>query len=511
MSSNTAASFNKYLAEIDSAIRRGNSTEHTHRPSLKTLLQELNSAIHAVNEPKREKCGAPDYAILTKQTENPFTIGHVEAKDVGISLDEVELSEQLVRYRKNLTNLILTNYLEFRWYVDGKLRMNAKLGFKSKNERIKLDERGSILVEEMIENFLSRTPNLIKTPEDLANRMARNTRMIKDIIIETYNLEEESKLLSDVRDAFSSILIPEYKEPEKLSEFANMYAQTLAYGLFAARCNHEKDKTFTRQEAAAEIPMSNPFLRMFFEVVTGVELEDEPYVGFVNDLVQLYSQVDIDIILRNFGEQGKKKDPIFHFYETFSEKYDPGEKTRRGVYYTPLPVVSYIVKSVESILKSNFDISEGLADSTEIEYNPSELSLGMKDTGTTIPKVLILDPACGTGTFLYEVVEQIRNSFMKQHNAGLWNGFVRNQLLPRLFGFEIMMAPHSIAHLKIGLQLSAKDLKKQNRKDWEFNFSKRDRIGIYLTNTLDEANKEVKRLYGAFRAISEEAEEYQNI
>jgi len=205
-----------------------------------------------------------------------------------------------------------------------------------------------------------------------------------------------------------------------------------------------------------------------------------------------------------------------HFYETFLAAYDPKTRERRGVYYTPEPVVQYIVKSVHHILKTRFGLEGGLAhtsDTAAYDYETIKLDENGKPDRSKLPeghreekpKVLILDPACGTGTFLYAVTYFIRAEYMKQCNAGLWSAYVRDHLLPRLFGFELLMAPYAMAHFKLGMLLAGYDLPKEQQKQWQYDFEADERLGIYLTNTLDEAPSEWQKLFGAYRILSEEA------
>jgi predicted helicase len=266
-------------------------------------------------------------------------------------------------------------------------------------------------------------------------------------------------MLRYLRKAFAEILIPDLEEPEKVGEFADMFAQTLAYGLFAARCNHRGPGRFQRLGAAAEIPKTNPFLRQLFEIITGNALDEEPFAGFVDDLVQILAHSDIAAILADFGKRTRREDPIVHFYETFLAAYDPKMREMRGVYYTPEPVVSYIVRSVDYLLKTRFNCPGGLADRSMIEYErDADDGKVIKKVKDKAPRVLVLDPACGTGTFLYTVVDHIREEFIKSGNAGMWSGFVKEHLLPRLFGFELLMAPYAVAHFKLGMQLAGQDL-----------------------------------------------------
>jgi len=501
-----------YLAKIDREFKTGKATEHTHRPALKDLIESLDSRVSATNEPKRVECGAPDF-ILRR---DGLSIGYVETKDLGKSLDEAEDSDQLQRYKKSLPNLILTDYLEFRWFVDGQLRDNARLGRMGKENRILPDKKGIDETAQLLKLFLESRPEPITTPRDLSERAAKLAHIIRDTIVEAFEKDRASQDLRELRDAFAEVLIPDLNQPEKVAEFADMYAQTIVYGLFAARVNHKGPGPFQRLGAAREIPRTNPFLKKLFETITGSSLDEEPYVDFVDDLVQILANTDMEKVLENFGKRTRQEDPIVHFYETFLAAYDPKTRERRGVYYTPEPVVQYIVKSVDHILKTRFGLEGGLAHTADIvEYDREEAFLdeqGRPDRSKLLktvqeerPKVLILDPACGTGTFLYAVMDFIRAEFMKRGDAGLWSAYVRDHLLPRLFGFELLMAPYAVAHFKLGMLLAGHDLPKEQQKQWQYDFEGDERLGIYLTNTLDEAPSEWQKLFGAYRILSEEA------
>ncbi|HXL36854.1 MAG TPA: type ISP restriction/modification enzyme, partial [Ktedonobacteraceae bacterium] len=212
---------------------------------------------------------------------------------------------------------------------------------------------------------------------------------------------------------------------------------------------------------------------------------------------------DMDAVLADFGKHTRREDPIVHFYETFLTQYDPKLRELRGVYYTPEPVVSYIVRSVDYLLREYFDCSDGLADTSTVTYTYID-DEGKKRTVRS-PRVLLLDPACGTGTFSYAIIDLIRETYRKTGNAGMWSGYVREHLLPRLFGFELLMAPYAVAHLKLGMQLAALDLPKEERSNWTYDFASDERLGVYLTNTLEQAFSRSKLLLGGF--ISDEANE----
>jgi len=487
--------FSAYRSELERELGTGFATEHSYRGALAELIEGLGDS-KATNEPKRSACGAPDYTIWKQTGHGPMTIGYIEAKDIGVQLGIEERSDQMGRYLPALDNLILTDYLEFRWYVGGKRERTAVLATLVGDDLV-LAKGGQKAVEELLRDFLAKKPVEIKSPPELARRMARLTHLIRDVIVKAFGDDAETKTTRDLRDAFAEVLIPEISVPE----FADMFAQTIAYGLFAARANHTGTDPFRRQDAATEIPKTNPFLRRLFATITGPDLDDEPFAGLVDDLAQLLAHTDMQSVLADFGTRTKQEDPVVHFYETFLAAFDPVLREARGVYYTPEPVVSYIVRSVNHLLKERFGCKDGLSDRATVTYK--RYNDQHKEETATSPRVMILDPACGTGTFLYAVIDHIREQFRANNDAGRWSAYVHDQLLPRLLGFELLMAPYAVAHLKLGLQLAGRDLPDDERADWAYDFSGGERLGVYLTNTLEQALKRSDVLLGAY--ISEEA------
>jgi len=475
--------FADYLREIRKNLDKGDSTEHTHRPALETLLEGCGKDIDATNEPRRIACGAPDFNISRKGV----PLGHVETKDVGINLDEMERGkgpngDQFKRY-STLPNWILTDYLEFRWYAAGEKRLVVRVADLDGKGKLKPASDGEARLTEFLTAFCAQPALTVGTARELANRMAGMTRMIRDLILAALQQEEEkaeqvksgvvlesmpgygsqTNWLHEWLHAFRDTLIPDLNE----HQFADMFAQTLAYGLFAARV-HEPNRPFSRESAAVNLPRTNPFLRELFEQIAGVRMPDT-IAWAVDDMVELLKHADMAEILRDFGKCMSREDPVVHFYETFLAAYDPAMREIRGVFYTPEPAVSYIVRSLDWLLKTRLGRPKGLAD---------------EDT-------LILDTATGTATFLYFVIEHIHQNFRKQ--LGAWDGYVSRHLLPRIFGFELLMAPYAIAHLKLSMLLEQSG----------YTFGSDQRLGIYLTNTLEEAAKKSEMLLGQF--VSREA------
>ena len=452
--------FRDYLKQIQSGFITGQATEHSYRPALKTLLESLKSGIEAINEPRRIACGAPDFIVSRKGV----PLGYIETKDIGISLDEVEKSEQILRYRNSLPNLILTDYLSFRRYGDGTLRQEIRIGKTEKGKIHHLPDNFPAL-SDLLSLFLESMSPPVLSSENLAVRMAGKAQLIRDIIGLTFENESPEGTLHGQLESFRKVLLHDLTPVQ----FADMYAQTICYGLFAARCNAPVEEVFTRQQAAYDLPKTNPFLRKLFGHLAGPDLDDR-IAWIVDDLALLLNRTDIQAILKDFGKGEGKEDPVVHFYETFLSHYDPKMRELRGVYYTPEPVVSYIVQSVDKILKNTFRLEKGLADSSKTEIRQGKQKIETH-------RVHILDPATGTGTFLYEVIRQIFETF--KGNEGLWPGYVSEHLLPRIHGFELLMAPYAIAHLKLGLEL----------KRLGYDFRSEERLRVYLTNTLEDPHQ----------------------
>lgn len=457
-----------YLSQIKKNIAHGDATEHTHRPALKALLEASEVGITATNEPKRKtECGAPDISVTRKQ----IPLGYVETKDVGTNLLEMQRGkgangEQFIRYRDGLPNWILTDYVQFQWWVAGEKRLTATVAALDDKGKLQPTVNGEAELARLLDAFLTQSALTISTPQDLATRMAGMARNIHALILRTFAHGDlkEKRWLTDWLEAFKTTLVPDLDE----KKFADMFAQTLTYGLFAARMHAPGDRPFVREMAAHTLPKTNPFLRKLFEEFAGVSMP-ETFSWAVDDLSQLLRHADIGKALKDFASATAKRDPVVHFYETFLAAYDRKLRKARGVYYTPEPVVEYIVHSVDSILREHFGRKDGLGDG----------------------KTLILDPAVGTATFPFFIIQEIHRRMNRQRGA--WNEYVADQLLNRLFGFELLVAPYAVAHLKLGIEL----------QNTGYEFQSDQRLGVYLTNTLEEAAKRAENLFATW--ISDEA------
>jgi predicted helicase len=463
-------------------------------------LESLVPEIRATNEPKRQSCGAPDY-ILTKKD---IPVGFIEAKDVGDKdLEGKKKSvnkEQFDRYKASLDNLIFTDYIDFHLYNDGE--------FITKIAIAEITEKGIIALpqnfarfENLIKDFCVHIGQNIKSSKKLAEMMAGKARLLSDIIGKALTSDEthnEDSTLKDQMLAFRQILIHDITP----KSFADVYAQTIAYGMFAARLHDPTLDTFSRQEAAELIPKSNPFLRKLFGYIAGPDIDDR-IKWVVDSLTDIFLACNVEEILKNYGKSTKMEDPIIHFYETFLSEYDPKLRKSRGVWYTPQPVVNFIVRAVDDILKTEFDLPQGLADTskTKIKVNTQTAdkrsATGYKQLEQEVHKVQILDPATGTGTFLAEVVKHIHKKFQGQQ--GIWSNYVETHLLPRLNGFELLMASYAMAHLKLDLLLTETGFKPKSNQ----------RFRVYLTNSLEEHHQDTGTLFANW--LSTEANEANHI
>ena len=351
-----ASAIADYLREVERALKAGNATEHTHRPALKTLIEALRPKITATNEPSRIECGSPDYIV----TQKGVPLGYVEAKDVGVDLDRTEESEQLKRYRASLRNLILTDYLEFRLYRNGEPVQTVRLA-RWRNGVLRREPNAEVQLTAFFQAFFDAEVPSIDSPRELAERMARMARLLHDLIRQAFAKEDRPATFTRSIAAFQQVLIADLS----VDQFADMYAQTIAYGLFAARCNHIAPG-FTREQAGRDLPKTNPFLRRLFNTIAGADLDDR-IAWAVDDLAALLAKADIAAILADFGHATGRVDPVVHFYETFLTAYNPKLRELRGVYYTPEPVVDYIVRSVDALLKRDFKLTDGLADASRVK------------------------------------------------------------------------------------------------------------------------------------------------
>ena len=356
--------------------------------------------------------------------------------------------------------------------------------------------------------FTLRPREVIRTSKELAIRLADLATLIRARVNQLLAIESEKGPLRKLLKAFQEALIHDLDE----DGFADMYAQTIAYGLLTARVSRPAGLI---ADNIHDLPNTNPFLKEQLEAFLTVGGRrgkiDFDELG-VNEVVELLRNANMEAVLKDFGDRNPQEDPVIHFYELFLKEYDSEKRMKRGVFYTPRPVVSFIVRSVDEILRTEFGLENGLADTTtwsEMAKRKGGLHIP-EDVKPDEPFVQILDPATGTGTFLVEVIDVIHRTMIEKWNRDgksdaevydLWNEYVPRHLLPRLHGFELMMAPYSIAHMKIGLKL----------RETHYSFLSSERARIYLTNTLEESRDFSGYFEQMAPALAHEAQEANKI
>ncbi|EAI7226444.1 type ISP restriction/modification enzyme [Campylobacter jejuni] len=445
-----------------------NDKEHTHRTALQNLLQAIKdnqdkqNKISIKQEPNNDKegRGAPDFLI----TKDFLTLGYIENKRVNANLDNIITSDQILKYTKLSPNIILTDYLRF-----------VLLSLNEKNEIIickevkicSLDEIKSIIknqslletktkeLNELFAIFFSKIPNPINSALDFANHLSLRTRILKDELL----LSIENEALISLFNTFKETL---YKELS-YEEFCDSFAQTLTYSLFLAKLNNDTAKEIDLNNAKKFIPKSFPLIRSMSGFLDDSFENLESIKWLLEEIINIINHIDIASIIKELNKTGEKdlfnrptilsthKDPYLHFYETFLASYDPKLREVRGVYYTPAPVVIFIINAIDEVLKQDFNHKKGLSEALD-------------------KNITLLDFATGTGTFLLEAFRKALEPISK--NSVNYNP---KALIDKFCGFEFLIAPYTIAHLKLS----------QSFKE-EFNSPLNDNesLKIALTNTL---------------------------
>lgn len=484
----------QYLDKINTLYKTGNAREHSYRGDLQNLIMAILPDILVTNEPARVDCGAPDYVLTRKDV----PIGYIEAKDIGVDLGSKTLKEQFDRYKSGLTNLIFTDYMDFHFYKEGEFITKIAIAKAENGSIVPIPENFETFTN-LIKNFSLTVSQTIKSPTKLAQMMAGKAKLMADVIEKSLHQDDVDQKRTQIKSqmlSFQQMLIHDIDN----KAFADIYAQTIAYGMFAARYHDPTLIDFSREEASRLIPKSNPFLRKLFQDIAGYDL-DNRLVWIVDELVSIFLASDVADIMKNFGKSTKQEDPVVHFYETFLGEYNPALRKARGVWYTPQPVVNFIVRAVDDILKTEFDLPQGLADTSKISPPTPKGGATTKTppsgAGGLIHKVQILDPATGTGTFLAEVVKHIHKRFEGQQ--GIWSKYVANDLIPRLNGFELLMASYAMAHLKMDMLLTETGYKPTDDQ----------RFKIFLTNSLEEAHQDSGTLFSSW--LSDESNQANEI
>ncbi|MDI9409118.1 MAG: N-6 DNA methylase [Candidatus Pacebacteria bacterium] len=470
----------EYLSTVRQKFESGQATEHSYRPALEKLFKTIVQSVEVINEPRRlEGIGAPDFVFTRKG----IPVGWCEHKDLKPTLDIRNLEgfnlEQKQRYSEGLSNLIYTNGIEFEFIYDGTASDHIAIARLTTQGKIEAIPENFTRFIHALNDFVERKPQSIQTADDLAERMSRKAVLIRGVLALVLQDDEQgqgdrSSALYSQYQAFRENLIQDIAT----KEFADLYAETLAYGLFAARLNALDGSQFSRTAILHYMPRSNPFLHELFGFIAGASLQ--PKIALIiEDLCTIYRAADMSLILKDFGKSTAQEDPFIHFYETFLAAYDPAKRKARGVWYTPEPVVNFIVRAVDEVLVKEFGLSDGMADTSKVVVKQTKR---IKDKDVTEYKqffrVQILDPAAGSGTFLIGVIKIIAER-VNQIAPGYWNRYIEHELIPRVHGFELLMASYAVCFMKI--ELTLKQLKYIPSET-------PPRFSVYLTNSLEEGH-----------------------
>jgi len=481
--------FEKYFKDLQ-GHKLSDITEHSHRKSLQNLIEDIaakqKGKFKILHEPKREgKFGSPDFKITSTES----ILGYIENKKVDENLDKTLKSDQIKKYKELSKNIILTNYIDWIWLKDGEEIDRQSLCSKSdiENKKAKLNSEKAEKVEALITKFFSQAPEQIANAKILAEELAIRAKRLKEFLFEelTRQKDEDNKgRLYQLFETFRQFIFQELT----IEEFADAFAQNLVYGLFLAKLNAD-NKTVDIYNAKKFIPNSFDLIRELVNFLD--ELDNEEYretKWIVEEVLTILNNLNLKEINRTlhysktqttnlFGENEYfYKDPFVYFYEHFLSVYDKKLREAKGVYYTPPPVVNFIVRGVNDILKNTFKIKEGLASKE---------------------KVTVLDFATGTGTFLLEVFQQIFDSLPK--DSAKKDALIREHILKNIYGFEYLIAPYTIAHLKLS----------QFLKDQGYSLQNKERLQIFLTNTLEPIDKQIK--IPLLPALTEESKEAQKV
>lgn len=318
---------NDFISAVVEVHSTGRSTEHSYRPALIALFNSLDSSVSALNEPRKEKVGAPDFSI----SRGDIVIGHCEAKDLAINLKVMSDANaaQKKRYVGGLQNLLYTNCLEWQWYRDGELKHEVRIADLLMGVRPLPDQYAAL--EALLHEFIAQTPQTISSSRALAERMAGKAILIRNVLANSILEDKDgSSELMDQYVAFKEQLIHDIS----VLDFADIYAETITYGMFAARLHDNSLDTFSRQEALELLPKSNPFLRNLFSYVAGPNL-DMRISWIIDELARVFRASNVSALMQKYGKTTQRNDPFLHFYEDFLKAYNSKKRDARGVWYTP--------------------------------------------------------------------------------------------------------------------------------------------------------------------------------
>ncbi|MBM3654403.1 MAG: DNA methyltransferase [Alphaproteobacteria bacterium] len=469
-------------------------TEHTGRAALETLLgqfaKDAHTGLRVQHEPKRERDkGAPDFKI----SRHGMILGYVEVKEIGTNLDRILKSDQIKRYRELSDNIILTDYLQWIWIDGAHVKAREALAFPTDLDarKIRIAPERAEAVGKLISAFFSEAPEGIGRAQQLALALATRSKLLREFLSEELIRQEREHQEERLFGLFQIFRDQVFHELTT-ADFADAFAQMLAYGLFLARLNSD-EKQVTLRNAEEFIGGSFRLIRELVDFLSELEKDDYRDVRWVvEEVLSIVNGLDLPAIHEDLSFRARRainrkvraadeeehrlfeRDPFIYFYEDYLKAYDAKMRKSRGVYYTPPPIVNFIVRAVDDILKDSFGIREGLADSK---------------------RVTVLDFACGTGTFLLEVFQRIFDN-IGGADKGRADPIVREHILKNIYGFEYLIAPYTIAHLKLS----------QFLRDRGHPLKDDERLQVFLTNTLEPIEPQKNFLLPAISAEVEAAQ-----
>lgn len=467
------ADIQQYLKALTETARTGDTREESFYGDLSDLLlehaeQNGNGDIQVTTLPSPTDSGNPDFRVWSGTSR---VTGYIEAKlPSGPSLDEIEETEQLLRYRNAFENVILTDFVEFRLYRNGEQVAEAEIAdpaeiprFGDAPDAVNTDD-----LDTLLEQFFSFSRSEIESAEELATELAKRTSFMREVVMQELGREMAGKdgQILGFYEAFEEYLMPDMSR----REFADIYSQTITYGLLTARTRVKEG--FDRTDAADAIPATIGILKDIFDFISASELPTE-VKWIVDDIADILSGTEVDEMLSDFYAERGESTPLIHFYETFLKEYDPETRQQKGVYYTPEPVVEWITRSVNMVLKRKLGRTDGLADED----------------------VTILDPAAGTMTFPKTAVRLAVEEYADKYGSGGLSALIADHILEDYYAFELLVAAYTIGHLKMSMVL----------EEQGYDFDDDDRVQLYLTNTLEREEPEQTNLLFA-SSLAEEAE-----
>jgi len=483
MPTQNISNFQNYIQNIATVQ---NELEHSGRTFLQNLLTQFSDPykIEIIHESKRDKKGrgAPDFKFLLDGTD----IGYLENKKVGEDLDQVLKSDQIRKYKTLTDNLLVTDYLRWIWIYKDQVVKDIRLceqsfldslaGSKSKNTQ--LDQQNCDNLSQLINDFLSQKPQPIIKARDLAEKLSKPTRIIKEEIQVIIKNDTENDKNSRILGTFK-VFQTEISESITPEDFADAFAQTLTYSLFLTKITQVSNEKLTLGNIASLTPKSFALIKDILAFID--EIEDypdlKPYIERIFHVINHTESSEVVIDLQQ--NKDEFEDPYIHFYENFLTVYDKEKRKELGVWYTPKPVVRSIINNIHEILKTDFDLDDGLADNS----------------------VKVLDFACGTGTFLFEIYDKILSQIPKTSLKR--KALIKEHILKNIFGFELLIPAYCVSHLKLS----------QHLRDDGYTLEKDDRIGVYFTNTLENRhpNRQTSIYENFFPAMANEGKQAQNI